>query len=190
MFGPPSRLLEKTMVIPKLYLVAPMPLLDPLERRGPPMLKLPTTTPLLLVFLPTTGVMTKVTGGNNKGKPVKFEFVTSARQKVRGRVLLNFWERRGPPMLKLPTTTLLLAMTKVMMTKAIRGGSRATEGRKQGPMPINPKTEKINEGTKLSTMAISPAVGRSDRQGKSKYPCYHKYTMINFNIFKLNVSDH
>jgi hypothetical protein len=108
MFGPPSRLLEKTMVIPKLYLVAPMPLLDPLERRGPPMLKLPTTTPLLLVFLPTTGVTTKATGGNNKGKPVKFEFVTSARQKVRGRVLLNFWERRGPPMLKLPTTTLLL----------------------------------------------------------------------------------
>jgi hypothetical protein len=116
--------------------------------------------------------------------------VTSARQKDRGRVLLNFSEWRGPPMLKLPTTTLLLAMTKVMMTKAIRGGSRATEGRKQGPMPINPKTEKINEGTKLSTMAISPAVGRSDRQGKSKYPCYHKYTMINFNIFKLNVSDH
>ncbi len=81
-------------------------------------------------------------------------------------------------------------MTKVMMTKAIRGDSRATEGREQGPMPINPKTEKRNKGTKLSTMAISPAVGRSDRQGKCTYPCYYKYTKINFNIFKLNVSDH
>ena len=63
-------------------------------------------------------------------------------------------------------TLMTRAMTKVIMTKAIRGDSRATEGRKQGPVPINPKTEKRNEGTNLSTMAISPAVGRSDRQGK------------------------
>ena len=80
-------------------------------------------------------------------------------------------------------------MTKAMMTKAIRGDSRATEGRKQGHMPINPKTEKRNKATRLSTMAMSPAVGRSDRQGKCTYPCYNKYTMINFNIFKLNVSE-
>ena len=72
MFGPipswPLRLLEKTMVIPKLYLVAPMPLLDLLERRGPPMLVLPTTT-LVLVFLPTTWVMTKATWGTTRESP-------------------------------------------------------------------------------------------------------------------------
>jgi hypothetical protein len=49
------------------------------ERRGPPMLKLPTTT-----------LLTNLTGGNNKGKVVRVEFVTSAHTKNRGRVL-KFW---------------------------------------------------------------------------------------------------
>jgi hypothetical protein len=51
-------------------------------------------------------------------------------------------------------------------TKAIRGDDRATEGRKQGLMTVNPMMEKRKEGRKLSTMAISPTVDRSDRRKK------------------------
>ena len=64
--------------------------------------------------------------GDHKGKPVKFKFMTSARGKVRGRVLLNVWERRGPPMLVLPTTMLLLVFlpTTGVRTKVIWGNKK------------------------------------------------------------------
>jgi hypothetical protein len=64
--------------------------------------------------------------GDHKGKPVKLKFMTSARGKVRGRVLLNVWERRGPPMLVLPTTMLLLVFlpTTGVRTKVIWGNNK------------------------------------------------------------------